>query len=87
MSDRRDRSLTRALPVVSSAVAGILTRAVDEGVLVEACQALRVREVSELADVLHRRLEETVIFAQQQQQRVGEEGASGEKQPSNERRC
>jgi hypothetical protein len=77
ISDRRDRSLMKALPVVSTAVAGILGRAVGTMVLVEACQALRVREVGELADKLHRKLEEVVICSQQQQQRVGEESARG----------
>ncbi|KAL4520792.1 hypothetical protein Ndes2526A_g05336 [Nannochloris sp. 'desiccata'] len=55
ISDRRDRSLMKALPVVSTAVAGILNRAVGEGVLVEACQALRVREGGELPNTLHRK--------------------------------
>ncbi len=72
--DRRDRSLMKALPVVSSAVAEILNRAVGEGVLVEACQALRVREVGELADALHRKLEEVVIYTQQQQQQQQQRG-------------
>jgi hypothetical protein len=67
ISDRRERSLMKALPVVSSSVAGILSRALGENVLIEACQALRVREVGELANTLHRKLEEVVIYTQQQQ--------------------
>lgn len=81
ISDRRDRSLMKALPVVSNAAAGILARAVGEGVLLEACQALRVREVGELANTLHRKLEEVVVYTQQQQQqqqqRVSDESATG----------
>jgi hypothetical protein len=75
ISDRRDRSLMKALPVVSTAVAGILNRAVGDGVLVEACLALRAREVGELEETLHRKLEEVVISQQQQQQQRGEGAA------------
>lgn len=59
MSSRRERSLSRALPVVSSAVAGILLRAVGEGVLEEACQALGT-EPQDLVDKLQLALEEVV---------------------------
>ena len=59
MSDRRERSLGRALPVVSNAVANILLRSMGEGVLEEACTALGA-EPHTLMAKLQLVLEETV---------------------------